>query len=184
MNAQNLAGKFNQKPMTPENYEKLRLKIIAACPELMELKLGCEIFFNELLKAEGPAIFNPEGKDSEYPHTAKVVKYKRSYHPTKIGDNHWLLLDDGWNGQLYDDEFIKRVKILGHPIRISHVLRALNYFVKRDYYVGITGGFYQSGCCEETEYLYTDWNLEQDDLALQSDEVKEFLFDLLCNDDA
>ena len=103
--------------MTPENYEKLRSKIILACPELKE---------NE----------EPIYKTSEV----------------------WQTL---------------------HPIRIAHVLRALNYFVKRDYYVGITGGFYQSGCCEETEYLYTDWNLEQDDLALQSDEVKQFLFDLL-----
>lgn len=145
--------------MTPENYEKLRQKIIEACPELLELSFGCRF-----LRVEEELIF--------------VCKK----------DRMWLYIDpeDGrcWEWMNPKKE---RTTILGHPIRIAHVLRALNTPMNCDYLLDAAGCFWDTS---EDEIKVVgplgdgkiQWNLEQDDLSLQSDEVKMFLFDLLeCN---
>ena len=98
--------------MTPENYEKLRWKIIAACPEFVDQK-------------------------------------KRFVQNLGLWD-------------------------LMHPIRISHVLRALA--VETIPAVSIDQDGWLQFYPEEHGVYY---NLDQDDLALQSDETKEFLFNLL-----
>jgi len=108
---------LTKKTMTPENYEKLRSKIILACPELKE---------NE----------EPIYKTSEV----------------------WQTL---------------------HPIRIAHVLRALDKRTSKVFF-----RIYSSGTLEDynDDKVLRIWNLEQDDLALQSEETKMFLFDLLCSE--
>lgn len=116
---------LTKKTMTPENYEKLRSKIILACPELKE---------NE----------EPIYKTSEV----------------------WQTL---------------------HPIRIAHVLRALNTSMNCNYLIDGAGCFWDTS---EDEIKIVgplgdgkiQWSLKQDDLALQSEETKMFLFDLLCSE--
>lgn len=132
--------------MTPEKYEKLRGKIIEACPELMELSFGCRF-----LRVDEELIF--------------VCKK----------DGMWLYIDpEDMRSWEWMNPKKERTTILGHPIRISHVLRALA--VETIPAVSIDQDGWLQFYPEEHGVYY---NLDQDDLALQSDETKEFLFNLL-----
>lgn len=150
--------------MTPENYEKLKSEIVEACPELMELSFGCKFEYKE-----NSYIFTSS--------TGMMTDLHQGTHSIFIAKRNGLA---DFRDYIRIDEDYK-IRILGHPIRISHVLRAIDK-CKEILTVDEDGRLRGDDDSIVRESIY--WNLEQDDLALQSDEVKEFLFGLLLPDES
>lgn len=71
------------------------------------------------------------------------------------------------------------------PVRLSHVLRAVRAR-KGDTYFGVMddgkliAAQYRDEKGNTASYIHADWNLEKDDLSLQSEETINLLFDILC----
>lgn len=138
--------------LSPENYQKLREKIIETVPKIMELKFGCEVRFNA--------------------YNEVFVYLRKSLKGNEI-------IKKG--GERISIVSISDVEILGRPIRLSDVLRALNYrrkLVDEKYSID-TKGYLTSFDKNWFPKNQVEWNLSIDDLDSQSDEVKTFLYELL-----
>lgn len=132
------------------HYESVRAKVITACPELMELSFGC---FVKIYRYHNAPVC-----------VRDVVEWSREIRVERFGE------------LLKKDQYI----IIGHPIRLSHVLRAL---AQKD------NGFELNNCCGDRTHLVSitcfatgespDWNLEKDDLAQQDPSVWEVLDKML-----
>jgi hypothetical protein len=105
---------------------KLEKKIHEACPELLELSFGCEV-----------EIDTPE-RYSEFADKKREKAFAVSFIPSHQNGEDWdgpymtLWLPD-WNEyyepkdpNLEDREDDEYIEILGHPIGLEHVLRAID----------------------------------------------------------
>lgn len=127
--------------------EKVRAAIIEAVPEIMELKFGCRFKFNG--GPNGVLLNNRECKHSQF-----LV--------------HWPLLQPKFDRLDWRD---MDIEILGRPITLADVLRAIGIHGKEGVY--------------PPELLAVGhparWNLAKDNLDDQSPEVCDFLTSVLCN---
>jgi hypothetical protein len=141
--------------MTPQNYQKLKDKIIEANKSILDLKFGCEIEVS--------------------PHTPLGQALNK-----KFGTSFWTFNDRALIneiGRLKLEVYLQNqnsFKILGRPIQLADVLLAIrkiyNYPNKP----------YQPDISISIDDLVNQiWDLTKD-LDNQSEETKQFLFDLLC----
>lgn len=100
-----------------------------------------------------------------------------------VDDNISAILDNGTVRTTFSCSK-NGVEIIGHPIRLSHVLRAIaetnsaataNVF---GYIQVVSPNVSSNGLT--IEWKGCGWNLTQDDLSLQSLETIDFLFKILC----
>lgn len=141
--------------MTPEHYQQLKQVIQKAVPSIMELKFGCEVLIRAAVK--------PYGK-------------QRLQTINKVQADHFCLVDnsgDGFGTWLNSSHV---AKILGRPIRWADICFAIGekeQFNSKMTMVSVNGGFWDNG------KLLAGYNLSKDNLDDQSDDFKQFLFDLL-----
>lgn len=100
--------------------ERVENKIRELCPELMELTFGCEVKTKTWGTVKITA-YEDEGKDESY------MCYVLPDRTT--GDEDGLVF--------YEKEIIE---IIGHPIHLEHVLRAIE---KKGYYIRSDGTFFK-----------------------------------------
>jgi len=145
------------KDMYNSKYEAVRAKIVEACPELIELSFGCKISW----KREKDLL-------------SKTFVFLDMTHDGIL----IVCLKNGVIGRRAIP--LDECEILGHPIRLSHVLRAMN----PNYLVDSHGLFWKftvgGNPSYQVEYCKVTWELEKDNLSLQSPEVWDFLFKILC----
>lgn len=159
--------------MTQEQLIELKEVIIKANPEIKELKFGCRI---ENVKVYSDITTRMEG----YP-DGIIIKDLRD------PDHLYLSVDSG-----DQQEYLIRAdekcefEIIGRDIRLADVLLAMNADKENiwGYYLDLNGKL-----VEEYEYEFGmelnptnfQWNLKDDNLDNQSEETKEFLYELLVN---
>ena len=134
-----------------EKRQEVRNKIIAACPEIMELKFGCQVE-----KRSG-----------------KICAVFESHSEYRYGIVSGALWPDSLSGELYSKESLG--KILGSPITLSHALRA----VEKKNRKGLVSPNLKrnSELSEMTSILdWWDFTKNYDD---QSDELVAYLYDVL-----
>ena len=137
--------------MDNSKYEAVLKAVQAACPELMELSFGC------LFKVR-----------SSFETSHRQVKICRG---TK-GD----IVYGGGIGATTSNTWHKdHIEILGHPVRLSHVLRAIlaKNFDAHPLSAKSNPRYWQ-------QKILDVWDLAKDDLSLQSPETIDFLFKILC----
>lgn len=141
----------------------IREKIIAANPEIMELKTGCRV--KQILYRKKPI------KDSN-----PIVLVHEDSHYSVEGD---FLIEEVNSGEFSDYETpMKYFKILGRPIRLADVLLAMGRKADR-INVGGDGAF---NCLNQLLGNWSKrafWNLRKDNLEDQSEECINFLYELL-----
>ena len=159
--------------MTPqEKRQAVEARIREVVPSLQELSFGCRVLVRDC-----------DGHEEEATYASGA-------------DYAGLVYSDGSTGSFVEDWLIQ---IIGHPIRYSHVLLALNkawdareekdkvlrYEIETEVW-----GFlswkeveYTCGCCEPLvkSQFTADWDLSWDDLSHASDECIEFLHDVLIS---
>jgi hypothetical protein len=157
--------------MTHEQmYKAVREKVIEVCPELMELSFGCDIKIHLTNGGGEEATFLGYSKDG------MVCSTWAKFHDNKESVQYALP---------------SRIVILGHPIRISHVLRAIKATGKVSTSINENGRisllepikFSASAVIPNTypvHWVGCSYDLTSDDLAQQSPETIKFLFDVLC----
>lgn len=162
------------------NLEIVTEACVKANPDIMKLEFGCEV-----------KIIEPKGLFRYW--SAKIITpcmgAGRWYCLTSSNDEHKDSLIKGFN---LEDK--KNSIILGRPIRLADVLRAImnSKVTWMDMWmVAPTGSFWKQdwinrgdeGSKERakfaSEFGNMEWNLTQDDLRLQSDEVLAFLAEIL-----
>ena len=147
---------------TNPHYESVRAKVIAACPELMELSFGARL--------------HRHNKMYNYYSVYYVLTYVGQ---GRSGDLVWIssVPFGSMTIDISKDEIKNggEFEIIGHPIRLSHVLLTFcksekRYIVDTDYLNSIS-----------IENLQDEalWNLEKDTLEDQSPETWESLDKML-----
>lgn len=133
------------------NLETIRAKCIEANPEIVELKFGCEV-------REGGYIFKVISKSGfEYTNYLILNIQTGGIQPSQ-------LIGAQWN-------------IIGRPIRLSDVMLAYGEtksgfpFKNRDEIV--------KNQVNTIMYITSNWDMRKDDLTLQSEEMIDFLYQLL-----
>lgn len=145
------------------NLEIIREKVIEVVPEILELKFGCRV------KIDG-TIYS-------------------------LIDNFRFVGGGGYNGEDYDEDdicdinelisFGAKLEIIGRPIQLSDVLRAIgdlnkgnkvNDFNKLEYGIGVDSFWIGNSITHQS----MDWDLSKP-LEEQNTEVLEFLVQLLVN---
>ena len=138
-----------------EKYEAVRSAVITACPEIMELSFGCKFKANDKI-----------------PFIVYVGK-NTGQHCLLVPETQALLL-------------VNKIEteILGHPIQLSHVLRAMKekcpFGKVTEFYDGETMDEGQEQFERQSMRILREWNLTEDDLSKQSPEVIYFLWEVLC----
>ena len=137
-----------------EKIKYIRERCIEANPEIVELKFGCRI------------------KITEINYTDTVVAHLQSERELKTYYSYRVLVDD-------------IEKIIGRPIRLADVLLAIE---KRqgeaEYIVTADGHFLQNLSVSEVGFYTYEatkfyWNLKDNNLENQSEECKNFIYELL-----
>lgn len=134
-----------------EHIQKIREACIAANPEIMELKFGCEVYRGADTESKEIVVgfFND-----------KIALVRR--HPI-IGDflpfEVPRELEKGWT-------------ILGRPIRLADIFNMLSKLEDKIIY---------KGHMSFTNRIVYYWNLEHDDLSQQPPEALRFIAELLTN---
>jgi hypothetical protein len=157
-----------------EKYNQLVEKIVEAVPEIMELKLGCRI------ECRNNILANQYGLNGE--------GYVVTSHSAAFNDKLCYMATREKGHREVDLPFIyhnpKWFKIIGRPIQLADVLRAINSLgdTKKTYAISQEGKFFSVRYIPalldyEVEY-YSKWDLSLP-LDQQNDEVKEFLYNLL-----
>lgn len=136
-----------------QDIQNIREACIAANPEIVELKFGCEIE-----KDNGEAI----------------RKYKVWYY--KQGEKMECISVDQNLGYSFVSPYEKNFTILGRPIRLADVLLA----IRKDKWPGAEGHQVLLGRMTEAD-VCEKWNLRNDTLTEQSPETIEFISNLLTN---
>ncbi len=154
--------------MDNSKYEATLKAVQATCPELMKLTDGCRVRITS-------GAFD-----------GKIFTFQKD-SLRKMYDEFWTDGDSCGACAFSENEF----EILGHPIRLSHVLRAIGkltseksvhsmsveidnaniaylHFFSEDY-----NGKREEVCC-------SSYDLTKDDLSLQSPDTIDFLFNILC----
>lgn len=137
--------------------EELRKKIIKVCPDILDLKFGCQVTvdFDKDNKQKGWFFID---KDKE-----KILFYDENTDSCK---------------HLWGTKF----KIIGRPIQLSDILRAINKKlvpINDSYYITDDGGIHKLKCSDDEGCEYcSEWNLEKP-YNEQSEETIKFLYNLL-----
>jgi hypothetical protein len=138
------------------SYEQLKSVIQAANPEIMELKFGCEVYLSV-------------GQNIHRNGLAKAVILYTT-------ENFVHTCSDTFGYYKTEHEIIKSV--LGRHIRLADVLLALGKkYDSKTYTVDLAGGFQKIG----TGWLLCQWDLADDNLDHQSNEMKRCLIELLTS---
>lgn len=133
------------------NEQIIRDACVAANPDIIELKFGCEI----------------EVSDDFIPYP--IVTYMREIGASKKdGAYEW---EGMRNGTIWTRRKSEILKILGRPIRLADVLHGIQDAGFRKGIVTTTD--------KQIESIIWKWNLLQDDLSLQTEETKAILAELL-----
>lgn len=138
----------------------IREKIVAAVPEIMELKFGCEI------KREGAS------KREFF-----VGQFGDEFSIVRIDDKGaWIPFTIPWPPKS------QHFEILGRPIRLSDVLVAIGKQGKTfPFSIGFTRGDFISIIPENgTSKQHAVWNCRKDSLDDQSPETLQFIHSILC----
>jgi hypothetical protein len=130
--------------------KEVREAIIAAVPEIMELKFGCRVRLK-----------------SSTENNVHIIIYSWE---TESGDRRY-----GIDGYVIADFKEKDFEILGRPITLADVLRAID----TDLAINDFGYFIRIVDCEVRDYYY-GWDLSKP-LDGQSDEVWRFLHSVLIS---
>jgi hypothetical protein len=133
------------KPINQINQE-LRSAIVEAVPEIMELKFGCRVRLK-----------------SSTDDNVHIIIYSWE---TESGDRRY-----GIDGYVIADFKEKDFEILGRPITLSDVLRAMDNRRKENY-TGMDN-------VNNQDYLLDIFDLEKD-FDWQSDDVWRFLHSVIC----
>lgn len=139
-----------------ENYQKLKEVIQAANPEIMELKFGCEVQRDE-----------------------EVLTFISDYYFEGIGDRQWKKVTlRGEAGNVFEmaEMDLSKYKVLGRPIRLADVLLAMIAETDRQ---TTNKEIRKMNYSQRTLKILAKWNLKDDNLDHHSDEIKQFLIDLL-----
>lgn len=140
-----------------QKYNQVKSAVITACPEVMKLSFGQNVLFGEV-------------------HDTFLRSYYTNHFTGGEQEGYEFLLRG-----LIQKLSMDNMTILGHPITISHVLRAIG----DEYAVDGGGNFIalNSGYQYESETTNdTQWNLSQDTLdwhLANRPEVIEFLYNIL-----
>lgn len=135
--------------------DPIKARIQELCPDVMELKFGCKV---KLLDYE------------KYPNAWGIYAGKQFW---KSGEHDRELVIHP-DGKLYPMD--KKIEILGSPITLAVVLRAIERAKGiTGYAVGQNGAFYFHG---QELFKVPRWNLEHD-YDQQSEECKQFIGSLL-----
>ena len=163
--------------MNQKKYQQLKNKIIEAVPEIMNLKFGCKFEIkNENYKEE-----KKEGLFDYFIVNNKEWKRgnKRYLDYTVFGG-----IQNGWQGQMRTKD-LEDIEIIGRPITLEDVLVALNKnrpLTKSGYIDAIdSSGEFITICGNDEPWArqpQIKWQLNKP-LEKQSDETKEFLYNLL-----
>jgi hypothetical protein len=154
----------------------IREKCIAANPEILELKLGCEV--EKLKYSEWDC-----GRFYVVAETAICNKHKKFDEKCYEQENGCVIHDgveilewteeNWWTYRLKQSE----IKSLGRPVRLSDVLLAIEEVPKSYKLVLDCGGrFWEMMKPSPSNML---WNLRADDLEKQSEETISFLYELM-----
>lgn len=140
--------------------DKVKAKIVELCPDVMELKSGCEIEYDgETAYLTGETYTMGDAFGSvparKFWVTNKGIKGIDSFHE---------------NG--------KEWKILGSPITLAVVLRAIRNAGHGIYGKGSSGGDDKGNWFFINDSKHA-WNLEHDNYDQQSEECKQFIGSLL-----
>lgn len=139
-----------------EQYQNLKNKIYLANPEIMEFKFGNYI---------------KKGSDIGIILDKDLAFFNRSW--MDYGENIYKITDN--------DDF----ELLGRKITFADVLVAIDEKegdCDDTYFVTMGGEFYQCSAGNNYTPRVTGiwWNRKDNNLDNQNDEVKQFLYDLLC----
>ena len=139
--------------MTPGQYEELKEIIQKANPEIMELKFGCEVRFNLY---------------------QEVFIYVRP-----IADGKYEIIKK-WGKKICKVK-LDEITILGREIRLADVLLACTKMSVPEIDINVFGSpqMPEGGLLMKSKNGGGIWNLKNDNLDYQSEETKQFLFDLL-----
>lgn len=152
--------------------KEVRAAIVKACPEIMELKFGCEIFVPYASEKHRARIVGQknQGRDAQS-WGSWVLEFLDYAHP-RYTFNQVLTIT-----KREMTEIISKDGIIGRSIRLADVLRAMTLKLKGtpDHDLLISGLI-----LENTATLGCTWNLAADNLDDQSQECIDFLFDTLC----
>ena len=138
---------------------QLKSFIHSVIPEILEVKFGCEVLdkneFLDWAKVKTFIVRNPKNGMEYY----------------SENDGSLLSLRGGF----------KNFKILGRPITLADCLRAIDKEIpsSRDLYINGEGGFAWTSSGTDCHTYQAIWNLEKDSLDEQSDDLVNFLFNLL-----
>lgn len=156
------------------NLEKVRAAVIASVPEIMELTFGCEIrkvfwYKTEKDKKAGNVDWMETGHHEGGREGVIVKDGRADFLPM------WVDYGDQLDFSIGPNDIVS-FEILGRPIRLSDVLRAISSLDLRffDHCHLTLGG---TVCLMTGKDIY--WNLTKDDLNLQSQETIDFLAELL-----
>lgn len=143
-------------------------------PELMELTFGCEVEYYDLIQTEVDdfrddiaTVIGEKGQIPVMGYLANKTMYETEYRTFPYSSGYA-------NG-------VK--KIIGHPIQLHHVLKAIGKKPNNkewSYFVGPQGGFHEWFSLKGRLDLRTvaKWDLNKS-LSDQSPEVHEFLLSIL-----
>lgn len=171
--------------MTPNQNEELRERIIEAVPEIVELKFGCEI---RLPLSEFIDIENYPGEKNERV-IATVIRYDEGgcYGGEGGGDcegdflrtncDEWNITKDIEDCNFDDKDDSGFIEIIGRPIQLADVLRVIEKNKVKGY---VSPSLKRLSEFWEVQKLINYWNLAAD-LDGQTDEVKEFLWKIICS---
>lgn len=158
-----------------EKLKRIKEKCAEANQEIMELKFGCEI---EMLF--GPSYDPDYGIAIILAECGVCSKHKRcdGEKDTCDMDTGFMCLkgsdEDGWC--TFEVKSTDKYKILGRPIRLADILLAIG---ESDWYIGQHGRFFKwSRAMGEMVGQPYAWNLREDDLEKQSEEMIEFLYQI------
>lgn len=143
--------------MTPtQQLEYIRSKCIESNPSIVDLVFGCIVEYKPLRALRIPdryGVYVGEGRG-------------------KDSVNIWFDGADSGSQKPYT-VFLKRnhIEIIGRPIRLADVLLAIK--------ISKHQSEFDFWAVELLEHKIKGWNLLKDDITLQSDEMKQFVFELL-----
>ncbi len=141
--------------MNDEQYQELKSIIHKAVPGILELKFGCEV----------EVLFD----DSDFYGKVKPEWIRRPIYKVSEKKAVVYIVDPPFPNNAIDvsDKNLKEeFRILGRPIRLSDVLYAIS-----------KGSRFPM--MHQEDFVAKFWNLLDDNLDHQSEECKQFLYDLL-----
>lgn len=143
--------------------DPVKAKIQELVPEIMELKEGCQV----MVGVNKPLLHTIYGYDD-----GMWMAFLNQPFPKSLEANNF-----------YDCKFVEGaegIEILGSPITLAVLLRAILKEKPYSYFVDIRGNFWKWVNVNEAPIeTGAIWNLEHDNYDQQSDECKQFIGSLL-----